>query len=50
MATLGMVPTRHQSVIQHNAGDSAVMAMKLFQEPDVRAYIRKNYGSYIKVD
>ncbi|MDR2869052.1 MAG: 2Fe-2S iron-sulfur cluster binding domain-containing protein [Deferribacteraceae bacterium] len=48
MATLNMLPARYHGMMLHNPGDSVVMAVKLFQEQDVRSYIHKNYGTYIK--
>lgn len=46
MLDLGMIPKRHEGITVHNSSDSAVIALKLFQEPDVRRFINKNYGNF----
>ncbi len=48
MAAVSFVPKRHEDIMIYNPGDSSVIAVKLFQEPNVRSYIQHNYGGFIK--
>ncbi|MDR0455017.1 MAG: 2Fe-2S iron-sulfur cluster binding domain-containing protein [Deferribacteraceae bacterium] len=43
-----LVPKRHENIVLYNPGDSSVFAVKLFQEANVRSYIQRYYGGFIK--
>lgn len=48
MVRLSFVPKKYENSIVHDTGDSGVTAVRLFQEPDVRAYITRNFGGFTR--
>ena len=46
MEILEFIPPRYGNITTLTSGDSATTAVKLFHEPDIRSFLRKNYGIF----